>query len=380
MKKLNRKVAVLIWTTALFAVSCSKEEQKGGSNSTDAPSIKINTQEVTQDVQSKDGTLIFENEQHMMNELETLAKMNLEEKIKWENKYNFRSLGSIEMLINNAELEKQNAFYKNLNPDLKIADYEAMNYKYLHTDIYKKYLAMGVIEEEVDADGNHSFSLNMKNSGLANVLNDQGEVIVGGSVYHFSGFEGSIASLLTNEVTNTFSILPNTAKQNQFNWSKGYTTDGWLNLSSNERISYKVIGYDLNTSSPTLVGSTFYVNAKAQKKSFGTWSYSNNYNPVYRITGSWTYSFSVIPNGSFSSVIINSTDNPPLIVLNDNDAASPLNFFVNGGNASLAYCKPNGSWVTPSIYEIYNSINVNHTFTFSFSGGCCGYNYTVSNP
>jgi hypothetical protein len=380
MKKLNEKVAILFVACAFFFSSCAKEEIINGDDSLKDTSLSISKQEVTQPLQSKNGKLIFENEQHMFNELEKLAKMNLLEKVDWENKLNFRSLGSIEMLVNNAEVEKQEIFYKGLNPDLKISEYQAMGYKYEHTEIYKEYLASAVIEEEKDRDGNASFSLTMKNSGMANVLNDKGEVVIGNNLYRFSGYEGTIISMENNEVLNSFSIVSNEEKQNLFNWGQTCScqNDGWQNTESNRRIFAQVVGYSLNSSSSTLIGSTFYAIARGQKKNFGTWSYSNSYNPVYRVSGSWTYDFSVQPNGLFNTITVSSTDNPPIIVLNDTDQASPLNNFVNGGNNYLQYLKPNGSWIIPSIYSVVNSINVHYSIDFSFSGGGSGHNIILS--
>jgi hypothetical protein len=378
MKKLNEKVAILFVLGTFIIGSCAKEEVSGVQKLNGDTSISIDKQEVNQVVESKDGLLVFQNEQHMMNQLESLAKMDMQQKVDWENNLDFLSLASIEMIVNNTEFEHKEIFYQGLNPDLQASEYKALGYRYEHTEIYKKYLDSGVIYEELDSDGNTSFNLTMRNSGVANVLNEAGEVIVGNHLYQFSGFDGTITSLEDNMVVNSFSIVSNGEKQNLFTWSAGLTNDSWINLSSNQRISYKVIGYSLNSGSPTLIGSTFYANAKAQKKSFGSWSYSSYY-PVYRITGNWTYNFSVLPNGQFSTIVVSSTDTNPIITLNDNDNTSPYNYLIpGGGNNVLLYFKPNGSWIISNIYSVVNSIDVQHSFTFSFSGGCCGYNYTVT--
>lgn len=309
-----------------------------------------------------------------MSELEKLSNLTFEEKLEFENKFHFRSLGTIEQLINNAEIKHQEEFYKGIDPNLNIKQYESMGLYYDNTPIFKEYLNKKVIEIIIEKDGSTSFELTVKYPGFVNALNENGEVLVGQNLYKFHGSLLTISKRNNNEIITSIN-MNNTTEKMTSNWSQG---GAWVYDGSNKRYNYQVYGTCITSSNSTpggIIQSSFYVQALGQEKKFGTWAGRSSYLPVYSFSGSWTANYTA--QQCFTCPI---QTNP--ISLIDDDNQSPFSWSSTSGggqtNNFKRYLKPNGSWTLPTPWMIITAFNVNYSMTFNFSGGSNGFSHTLT--
>jgi len=314
-----------------------------------------------------DGVLNFDSEEHLYNYLEKCSEISDIDRISLEESFDFLSLGTLYNRIINEENEHQEKFYSGYDPNLSIKEYESLRLFYENSPIYKKYLDLGVIYEKDENGGAKSFNLSIDNPGFLNVLNEDGSVIVGKKKYIFKGSEISIIDNITGEVLNNISYNNKATSE----WTHG---GAWEELSSTQRISYKVYHYCITSSegsSSGLIQSTFYVHAQAQNKKFGTWGFRSSYLPIYSFSANWSAGYKA--KSCYYCLI---QENP--VFLNDNDPVPPAFSWHSSSdpngqtNNFLRYLKPNGSWALDGWY-ITSVFNINYTMHFTFSGGSSGH-------
>lgn len=367
MKKLIF-AGIFLCLTGGAVVSCKKDNRQNFNSEYGVKEVSF-----TKEIEVENGTLVFENEAHLLSELEKISKLTIEEKIIYENKFGFRSLGTIEQLINKAEIEHQDEFFQGIDPNLSVKEYEAMGLFYKNTDIFTKYLNKKIIKVNYEKDSSYSFELTVKSPGFIYVLNEAGEVIVGEKLFKFHDSYLTISNKATNQVIKIINFSETIEKMTS-NWSQG---GAWVYDGTSKRYNYQVYGASITSSNETpggLIDAVFYVQAIGQEKKFGSWAGRSSYLPVYSFTGSWTANYTA--QQCFTCSI---QTNP--FALNDSDFTSPYSWSsVSGGgqtNNFLRYLKPNGSWALPTPWLVVSAFNVNYNMTFNFSGGSSGFSHTL---
>lgn len=351
--------------------------------------VKNQTQSVTgnnvSSVHSENGVLVFSDYDELASVNDKLMNMSNSSALTWEREHNFVSLRTIDRTVNEAEEANQEAFFRGIDPNLSVREYEARGLFYTPSEIYKTYLERGVIKRITESDGSKSTILSVTNDAYLCVLNENGKVIVGNEVLVFDGGITTVYNRKTNEKLRTFTnrSVPVQSLNGQFDFNKGTgsASNRWI-TDIYRGSNYRYYGQVIFTSAYTLstLSQNFYWRARAEQKKFGNWNTRNNYNPIWGFSGSWRYDYWVkFPNAGFGTVrdgaqypLPNSSALPTspynLSNLNTNYTVRPMQF-------SAMYS------INPSQigYSFFDNVRVyNHAFTFKFSGGSSGINYNAN--
>ncbi len=381
MKKLLLRGGVFSILLAASVLGCKKEKPQVAVNAVN----EIKEEKITQPVKSENGVLIFENYAHLNQEIDKLSKLNSNERIALENKLGFQSLATIESKITESEIAHQEEFFKGVDPNLSVSEYESMNLFYENTSIFKENLEAGIIEKHVDKKGDISFCLSMKNAPYIFVLGADSKVIVGDELLVLNNLETKIYSVKTGELLRTSSVSFGTEKLNgEFDIDKGTyntsTNSRWLTDPA-KNSNYRYYANVIFTSNFTIeiLNQTFYWTARAEQKKFGNWNTRNDYNPIYGISANWSYDYWIIYPGAGFGVkregaqypLANSAGNP----------TSSYNLSSLNSNYTIRNMYPNGFYsinTTTAGYKFFDNVRLyNYSFTFKFSGGSSGYNYNA---
>lgn len=369
---LKKSSLLLVAITAL--ISCEKESLE---NSVDQ---KTATESI---LKKENGMLVFKDyaEMEMINnKLNRLTNLELQE---WESKNNFQSLASLERKINDAEVEHQEEFFKGLNPNLSVEQYEKMGYFYKHSELYKTYLNKGTIQEKIEKDGSIATELSIKNHLYLHVLNQDGKVMVGNEIVEFRDNDTFVYGKKSNELLRTTIGNHDQSLNNEFNFDKGTGSVGSRYITDPAKGSnYRYYAFVKFSSSYTVstLSQTFYWEARAEQKKFGNWNTRNDYNPIWGCSANWSYDYWIIYPGAGFGVkrdgaqypLPNSSNKPtsPYSVSNLN-----TNYTVRDLQFSSIYS------INPATigYSFFENVRVyNYNFTFKFSGGSSGYNYSYN--
>lgn len=364
---MKRLIYAGLFLVALGTSACEKELM---SPTEEVPEANSNT---SKPIGLQNGSLVFESASQMYDELEILARMTPTQRIDFENKLGFRSLGTLLYMINKAEVENLESFYKGVDPNLSQSQYQEMGYRYQNSELYAKYLEKGVLLEHTEPDGSRSFELSIENPGFVNVLNEDGVVFAGNEKYEFEGSNLRIYNRRTGAMVHQVSFGAMTDMTS--NWSNAAA---WEYDGNDKRFNYKVYGTCITSSTQSnsgLLQTSFYVQARAENLRFGTWAGRSSYMPIYSFNGSWTANYTAA-----SCAYCWGQTNPVSLI--DNDYSSPYawhsaNDPYGQTNNFLRYFKPNGSWALTGWY-IMSAFDVHYTMTFNFSGGTSGYSRTFT--
>lgn len=326
-------------------------------------------------VTAEDGVMVFKDHDHLSNVIVKLSQMTPRERMKFEFGLGFRSLATIEHIVNEAEITNKEVFFAGVDPDLSKEEYEKMGYNYSHTIICEEYLKKGVIEKVIEKDNSESLELTAKIAGYSFVLNENAEVRVGETTYRVKGNTLYVMSQ-NDEVISTVDFGARVSKMTS-NWSNQVD---WIYDGPSKRYYYGVVGASIggnNDYTSPLILSTFYAIARAQNRRFFTWASRVSYMPIYSFSGAWSYTYRAAQCFTCTPIV-----NP--FSLMDNDHTSPYSWNSTSDvygqtNYLLRYLKPNGEWAVPSPWAIFSPFNVKYTMNFTFSGGSSGYFYTLSN-
>ncbi|VXA98190.1 hypothetical protein FLAVO9AF_10205 [Flavobacterium sp. 9AF] len=368
---------IIISFLVLSLPSCEKEFEDNATTTAKA-------EEPLARVQNQNGILIFSDYDELEAVNARLASLPFDQLDIWENQNNFLSLASIDRKINEAEVQHQETFFKGLNPDLTVAEYQSLGYRYEHTAIYKNYLNKGTIVRNIETDGSISTELAVKNHGYLNVLNFEGKVIVGNELVWFADdgtfvYKKNSTNLLRKSSIDTH-VASKLNGQYNFNKGTGNSSNRWITDPA-KGSNYRYYGKVIFTSSFTVssLSQNFYWEARAEQKKFGNWNTRNNYNPIWGCAANWSYDYWIIyPGAGFGTVrdgsmypLPNSSGKPtsPYYVSNLN-----TNYTVRSLQFSSMY-----TIVPASIgYSFFDNVRVyNYNFVFKYSGGASGYNYTA---
>jgi len=343
-----------------------------------APIMEFNStpnDDAIAEVSSIKGILVFSDQSTLDKTLDALSKMDRREREAWEENLNFVSQGTLYNQINDAEILLEEEIYGKYDENLSLTDLNELGVKEQHTTLYENYLRKGMITEIVEKDGSKSFELAVIDPPLADVLNEDGLIIINNSIYQYTSDLVKIfgeknlekldllkSTVATSMKDNILVINRSENNRSQHSWTK---CSGWHYDGDKKRYCLNVYGTSSNSMS--LMYSSFYVQAKGEQKKWGIWKLRNTYHPIHSVGGNWSYSF------------VYTWYNGLLITrhwLPDNDFRSPFYYQVpgSGSNFLQAHLSPNGIWSIASPYFFYDAVNVDHYyFTGSFYGGPHGY-------
>ena len=332
-------------------------------------------------LQTENGVLVFRDYDELAKINNELQNMPYESALLWEKEHNFMSLRTIDKMVNDAENDNQESFFRGVDPNLSVREYEARGLFYQPSALYKTYLTKGVIKRITEADGSKSTVLTVTNDAYLNVLNEEGKVIVGDEVLVFNGSVAKVYSKKSNELLKSIDTEPSQQKlNNQYNFNKGTgsVSNRWIQdiyKGSNYRYYGQVFFSSIYTTST--LSQTFYWKARAEQKKFGNWNTRNDYNPIWGFSGNWRYDYWIIyPNAGFGTVRDGSQYPLPN---GGNLPTSPYNLSNLNTNYTVRNMQFSAMYsINPSQigYSFFDNVRVyNHAFTFKFSGGPSGINY-----
>ncbi len=379
MKKILYRSLILAGM-GLAITSCKKETLVPA---TEDPVAVIEALSFSNAIEVEDGALVFENEQHLNKTLEDLSLMTPMERIEFEDQLGFRSQGSILFMVNEAENAHQEAFFKGLDPDLEVAELEAMGYNYKPTTMYSEYLEKGILKEIIHADNSRSFELAIDNPHLENAVNEEGVVIVGDTKITLEGTLVKEYSLSTGQLLGQHAAHK-VNLNGEYDFQKNARRPGhevqsgnkwWIyDPGQNSNYRYYAQAYFHSSYTTQLLAQTYYWIARAEQKKWGNWATRNDYTPIWGISAAWAYDYWVKYKGITAPQKHTNTFNP--LPNTYNRPTSPYNLSNLHTNYTVRYMYPHGTF-TISLGAFWENLRIfNHSYVFKFSGGPSGYNYT----
>lgn len=235
------------------------------------------------------GMLTFKSWKDFASTVKYLNEKGTQFILDWNTRISFRSQGAIFEEIIEQENSKQEAQAALLDPNISLEEMKKI--KVGHSEIYKQYLDKGMITEVAENDGTTSFSHNVLNPTFMCVVNEEGFVEIGDTIYQYlpnkikyisDGDFSKVAKL--KELNST------SAKDNIYviNYHKMFKSGGgdwsnsteWLENGSTKRMKADVVAIcpDLGNGADAAF-VTYYFEVIAEGWLFG-WSTRNNYHPI----------------------------------------------------------------------------------------------------
>jgi hypothetical protein len=258
-------------------------------------------------VKSNDGVLIFEDEKHMYDYMEQTTFITHAERLRIENKLNFQSLYSIEVLVNEAEDKNQIEYYGDLDPSLSLEELRNMGYNYQPSAIFNEFKSHGVVDYITQKDKNVVLELVFDHIFYKTVVGVQKKLIVGENLYVFDAGEMKIFNVQTNELISVNHVSLKNGNGNQ-HWHKGIG-DGSCCRSHYKEIvanTYRVRSYIEFTSNfgsqENYSLNMFWVN-QAQENKWGSWQIRDSYKPIWGLEANWSvnYQWRELPSGQVNT-------------------------------------------------------------------------------
>jgi hypothetical protein len=376
-----KKIIVAISAIALFTLACNKAD-----NLPTPESISIDG---TTQISSKNGILIFK-DQETLNDLEVkMNTMTFEDRIKWEKDLNFESQFTIFEKIAKKEYELQIKPYENKS------DNEMQNIPFPgHCIEYAQAINDGIIKE-INDDGNY-IEYNLSDKSMAKYINRSGLVMVGSTLYHIkenlkktmTNAKISDATLLINtNSTNNVVKIENISRKTRGSYApstgSGWSTSGSYRVSVAATFSIVALNGTADIVAQTMQGFPLKVFTNAQKKN--TWGNWNQYWGQEYISGNAYLGLKWSQNTLFTS-------SPNLNDLINNFNTN--NYISSGSNATFTWHPFTGQTNTVAIntmsYATITAANsgyyafwpqnkpISYNITASLPGGCCGMTVSTS--
>lgn len=385
MKKHTFKLLLI---TASFGVmaGCSKELQTITADNSASNAIGISQAQDKGMPTAHNGILHFSNEAQLSHYLTMTSSMAPEERIRLEKQLGFESLTTILDRVTEAEVKHQEEFFAGLDPDLSPDAYVQMGYRYERTPLFKQYQAQGLIKDITYADGSKAFELAIHNPAYQNAIGTAKSIQIGQTLVQFEGLNGQTVTLSavgasagqsTNKITlnNEYNFVKHARRPGNESWTG---TVYWITDPA-KGSNYRYYAYAQFSSSFTVttLSQTYFWTARAEQKKFGNWATRNDYLPIWGISASWSYEYWVIFPGAGYGTKRDGALYP--LPNNANNPTSP--YSLSGMNSNFIgnrYMYPHGLYsITSSAgYQFWDNVRIyNSSYTFKFSGGCCGYDY-----
>jgi hypothetical protein len=323
------------------------------------------------------GTLVFIDDDHL-NQARTFLSTFEEatQRMQFEDSIGWRSLSTIDNLIADAEEANIDSFLATLPPgtsDTHPAAWYATNgYLYQPSSLYQYYEQIGVIRTISEADGSSSYELAVRASGMHNVLNERGEVIVGDRRYIYRDSIREIYTL-TGEFLGQEASQKQAGVLTNFDQTWLMNGGGWQPdpcKGAGHRLFGKVVFTCTFTSK--VVRPRFSYQVIAQRRRFGHWCRRDTYRPICGIEGVWDYRYYVTIFDTNNEV---KGSEFPMSCFN---LESPLNITFPGKNHDTKPLCPSADYLSYGGANFYDNVKiVGLNFKFKFCGCSNGFSYTV---
>jgi len=287
----------LLWSFSivLLITSCSKEVQVANEQFTQEQStLDMKSISISQ------GVLKFNSRADFKNTLKALNGKSVNFVLDWNKSLGFRSQEAIFQEIIEAENIVRDKQAAGLDPDITLKEFLDAGLTWDHSPIYIEYINKGLIIEMTDHDGCKWFKHNVLNPTYMPLLNEEGFVVLGDTLYQFTKDKvkyspgGSLSKIPkladANETDQDQNIYVVTVKDRQkatVDWGK---STGWKYDPSNnkKRVMAEVVGLSPYISYPVLgITVTYYKEITAHKKVLFWWNIRNDYKPIEWTQGSW---------------------------------------------------------------------------------------------
>lgn len=414
MKTISNFVAITLIALVVFT-GCKKETQ------IDQASNPVVSFQPSSEVTVNHGMLVFKTKMDIDITMNEISASNRAAVDAWEEEMGIQTPANIFNRIIIAE-DSVSKYYESL--PLSEQEYWRLQPE-VHSEIYQKALAMGLIREVKEADGNIYFDYNLSDKSMNGVVNSEGFVFVEGKIFQFApnttkiilNGDFNLIPLLKNYnetcsldnilVQKTEEIIFKSSEQIQggvypgFNWTQNISTatitnlpwpfkndNEWIYWNKNYKGKYTrrnrvwIDGHSERqgtNNSPdcnSTVSCTYIIRAEYQELNFwGNWQYSGN--QPFTLNTSWAYQFGKYVDVSYGcgsntgwfyqvpSYQCSGASNCP---------TSPYNYTYPTVNNAYINLTPHGSWFAGSgpwfsdAFMVYNA-TVNATL------GNIGYQY-----
>lgn len=200
-----------------------------------------------------------------------------------------------------------------------------------HSALYTKWVNAGTLRVSKDSDGAETFGVNASHNLFTNVLNAEGIVAFGDTVYQFKGHNmktttkglsnlAALQSATQSDPARQIIVKENLFPDEQramhsagaanrvvYNGPTQYTINQW---TSKQKITMRVNFYSnlLDTSDPTVFRINdvdFWYEAEAESKNFwGNWNKVDNGSGISGLTAQYTWDAEVKPNPTTTSFTV----------------------------------------------------------------------------
>ena len=344
-KQLLLPIACVSAALALF--SCEKNVD---SEVNPAPAVMSK-----QDVVLKDGVLVFKDRKTMKNFNSYLNAKGVDYANQWEKSLGFESMAHILNDVIDADNKLEAEVLKGKSAD-EVAQLQKTPAP--HTALYTKWVKAGTLRVAKDADGTETLDVNASHTLFTNVLNAEGIVAFGDTVYQFKGHNMKVTTKgLSNldalrsatqsdpsrQITVRKSLFPDEQRAQSSNTSgtanrivysgpiQEYQNQ-YRESSTDRKLTMRVYFYSnlVDTSDPEVFRENdvdFWYEAKAEYKSWGSWKLRDNGNGVSGLTAQYSWHAQVKPYPVRTSPVF--------------DIPGYTSGFANPDHSYLASSKPN---------------------------------------
>lgn len=276
-----------------------------------------------QDVVLQDGILVFKDRKTMKNFNSYLNAKGVEYANQWERSLGFESMAHILNDVRDADNKLQENIIKGKSAD-EVAQLQKMPAP--HSALYTKWVNAGTLRVTKDADGIETLDVNTTHNLFTNVLNAEGIVAFGDTVYQFKGhtlkvttkglsnldaLRAATQSDPSHQIIVRETLLPD---KQQLQSSKNPGTANlvvytgpvqefqkqYRESSTDRKVTMRVYFYSnlLDTSDPTIFRENdvdFWYEAKAEYKTWGQWKLRDNGNGISALTAQYSWHAQVKP-------------------------------------------------------------------------------------
>ncbi len=314
------KQFLILFIACSFIYSCDKESIEDTETKSVDSTFKIKEQRV----KVRDGMLEFISFEEFYYAINSFSDMNEEQRIQWGEKYGFETQQIIMDKISIAEDGFDEEYYAGIDENASPNELESLNRPVAFSNLYSQYLDKGFIKQTIEEDGAYSYSLRVNYEPSAFVCNEQGFVIIEGSIYHYTQYG---LNSKTYEGPNDIALMSSKQQKssskmglNDFYIDNIFSPQGtpgsktWYYDSPKHRF-YHFVWFRSSELTTHKMQSTFISLSKAERKRWGKWKTRNSYMPISNITGNWNYAWDYWLGGntySYSNVFSTCTNSSPV--------------------------------------------------------------------
>ncbi len=319
---------------------------------------------------NQSGRLAFIDENHFEQGIANLILRTPAELLAFGDSIGLLTQGNILRMVESAEDSSELSFYAGLASNLSPLEYDSIRPGYQHSLTYRTFENAGLVETILDSSGRRSIQLTMKDRLLKEVLNDQGEVMIGNRLHVYE-----------NNLHQVFDLSGNLLEQDTIGKREGLqtnhhrhwhlagsnlpsTTDVWiLDPCLGPYFRYSGIIVYGGKNLETRLNPQFYFSIKAEACMYGRWQKETFYTPFRELEANWKYYWSYRFNG------VDYTQLAPPNYLPGVAQKSPHFLSLAGANEFKRFLNPTGTvFAPPGLTFLGNPTIYAISFRFRFNG------------